>query len=165
MPVPIDTNTALESVLEASLSQLVMLILLLGAVISILMAWALNRVVRNQGKSAASDDKVITTLIVDVGAAIKDNRIAIETTSRNSQTAIENNTLAMQALRDMQGQVLTNTNAIKMDTDAIRHNDDATQAKLIDIKKQLETMGVELSAIRTGVDSIIAGEKSSAKNA
>lgn len=147
MPTSIDANNALETVLNASLSQLVMLILLLGALIAILLAWSVNRAIRNQGRSASADDKVISTLIVDVGAAIRHNSNVIE----RGNVTIENNTKAMESLRDAHTQVLRDTTAIRADTGVIRHDTE----RLIDIKSQLDKMEVELSAIRVSVDTII----------
>jgi len=147
MPTSIDANNALETVLNASPSQLVMLILLLGALIAILLAWSVNRAIRNQGRSASADDKVISTLIVDVGAAIRHNSDVIE----RGKVTIENNTKAMESLRDTHTQVLRDTTAIRADTGVIRHDTE----RLIDIKSQLDKMEVELSAIRVSVDTII----------
>ena len=64
---------------------------------------------------------------------------------------IENNTKAMESLRDTHTQVLRDTTAIRADTGVIRHDTE----RLIDIKSQLDKMEVELSAIRVSVDTII----------
>lgn len=141
-----DTTNALESVLGASFSQLVMLILLIGGLLALSLVWVFNRAIRNQGASTAADDNVINALIVNIGSAIKD-----------SSTAVQNNTKAMESLRDTQTQTLKTANEIKTDTATIRHDSDQTQARLIEIKTQLDVMGIELSVVRTGVNSIIEG--------
>lgn len=155
MPTPQDINEAFSAALNANFSQIVGVILLVGAMAFVLLVWAFNRVIRNSGTQAASDDKLMHTIISNFGTAINNSNTTIE----NNTRTIENNTRAMEALRETQATTLSTAKAIQVDTGALRHDNDQTQARLLEIKAQLDGMETELAAIRTGVDSMIKVDK------
>ena len=144
MPNPQDINEAFNAALNAEFSQIVGVILVIGALSFILLIWVLTRVLKNSSTQASGDDQLMTRLITNLGAAID-----------NSNTAIKNNTAAMESLRETQATTLSTAKEIKLDTGVIRHDGGEVQARLVEIKQQLDGMQTELAGIRTGVDSLI----------
>ena len=135
-----DTGTALNvlnEALSADIGNLLLVVVLVMALAFVAVIWVFNRSIKNSGGANKGANDVIRDLVNHLGATV------------------DNNTKAMQGIRDRQVATLTAINEVKDDAAAIRTDTDGTQARLREIKAQLDTMGTELAAVRIGVDSII----------
>lgn len=135
-----DTGTALNvlnEALSADIGNLLLVVVLVMALAFVAVIWVFNRAIKNSGGASKGANDVIREIAVHLGSAV------------------DNNTKAMESIRDVQIMTLTSVGEVKADTSIIRTDTDGTQARLREIKAQLDTMGTELTAVRTGVDSIL----------
>ena len=135
-----DTGTALNvlnEALSADIGNLLLVVVLVMALAFVAVIWVFNRAIKNSGGASKGANDVIREIAVHLGSTV------------------DNNTKAMQGIRDIQVATLTTINDVKDDTAIIRTDTDGTQARLREIKAQLDTMGTELAAVRMGVDSIL----------
>ena len=135
-----DTGTALNvlnEALSADIGNLLLVVVLVMALAFVAVIWVFNRAIKNSGGASKGANDVIREIVNHLGATV------------------DNNTKAMQGIRDIQVATLTTINDVKDDTAIIRTDTDGTQARLREIKAQLDTMGTELAAVRMGVDSIL----------
>lgn len=130
-------QNALESALNADIGNLLLVVMLVMAIAFALVIMVFNRAIKNSGGAATDSNNVIRELAVHLG------------------TAVENNTKAMESIRDVQIMTLNSVSEVKTDTSHIRTDTDGTQARLREIKSQLDTMETELAAVRVGVDNIL----------
>ena len=130
-------QNALATALNADIGNLLLVVVLVMAIAFALVIMVFNRAIKNSGGASKGANDVIRELAVHLGAAV------------------DNNTKAMESIRDVQIMTLTSVSEVKTDTTAIRTDTDGTQARLREIKAQLDTMETELVAVRTGVDSIL----------
>lgn len=130
-------QNAFESALNADIGNLLLVVMLVMAIAFALVIMVFNRAIKNSGGAATDSNNVIRELAVHLG------------------TAVENNTKAMESIRDVQIMTLNSVSEVKTDTAHIRTDTDGTQARLREIKSQLDTMETELAAVRVGVDNIL----------
>lgn len=141
--MPIDTQTAqnvLETALNADESSLLLVVVLVLALAFVAVIVVFNRSIKNSGAGSKDSNSVIRELAVHLG------------------TTVDNNTKAMESVRDVQIMTLQSVGDVKTDATAIRTETDGTQARLREIKTKLDTMETELAAVRVGVDSILKGK-------
>lgn len=135
-----DTGTALNvlnEALSADIGNLLLVVVLVMALAFVAVIWVFNRAIKNSGGASKGANDVIREIAVHLGSAV------------------DNNTKAMESIRDVQIMTLTSVGEVKVDTSIIRTDTDGTQVRLREIKAQLDTMETELSAVRVGVDSIL----------
>ena len=135
-----DTGTALNvlnEALSADIGNLLLVVVLVMALAFVAVIWVFNRAIKNSGGASKGANDIIREIAVHLGSAV------------------DNNTKAMESIRDVQIMTLTSVGEVKADTSIIRTDTDGTQARLREIKAQLDTMETELSAVRVGVDSIL----------
>lgn len=135
-----DTGTALNvlnEALSADIGNLLLVVVLVMALAFVAVIWVFNRAIKNSGGASKGANDVIREIAVHLGSAV------------------DNNTKAMESIRDVQIMTLTSVGEVKVDTSIIRTDTDGTQVRLREIKAQLDTMETELVAVRVGVDSIL----------
>lgn len=134
---PQTAQNALETALNADIGNLLLVVVLVMALAFVAVIMVFNRAIKNSGGASKGANDIIREIAVHLGSAV------------------DNNTKAMESIRDVQIMTLTSVGEVKADTSIIRTDTDGTQARLREIKAQLDTMGTELTAVRTGVDSIL----------
>lgn len=135
-----DTGTALNvlnEALSADIGNLLLVVVLVMALAFVAVIMVFNRSIKNSGGASKGANDVIREIAVHLGSTV------------------DNNTKAMESIRDVQIMTLADVGAIKTDTAVIKTETDGTQARLREIKTKLDTMETELAAVRVGVDSIL----------
>lgn len=133
-------QNALESALSADIGNLLLVVMLVLALAFVAVIIVFNRSIKNSGGASKGANDVIRELAVHLG------------------TTVDNNTKAMESVRDVQIMTLSTSTEVKADTAVIRAETDGAQTRLREIKMKLDTMETELAAVRIGVDSILRGK-------
>lgn len=139
--MPLDATAAenvLTTALSADLNNLVLVIVLVLALAYVLLIWLFRLTQISAGKAAAGGNALATLLV--------------ESTTRSTDrlaSSLDQLSTALDRMSESQNALMQRLEILGSDQ---RHDASETQSRLAEIKKQLDVMSVDLSAVRAGMD-------------